>query len=85
MSETMTITPDMHRRAIQFLADVILDASNGIGSSSQRRAKTREEWGMEPNPARNVEEAAAQMGISLAKRLAAGEIVPFLKQDAPHA
>lgn len=84
MSDTLTITPDMHRRAIQFLADVILDASNGIGSGSQRRAKMREEWGMEPNPARNVEEAAAQMGISLARRLAAGEVVPFL-EETPHA
>lgn len=85
MSETMTVTPDMHRRAVQFLADVILNASNGIGSASRRYSEMRDQWGMEPNPARNVEEAAAQMGISLAKRLAAGEIVPFLKQDAPHA
>lgn len=85
MSDTLTITPDMHRRAVQFLADVILDASNGIGSGSQRRAKMREEWGMEPNPVRNVEEAAAHMGISLARRLAAGEIVPFLEEETPHA
>lgn len=83
MSETLTITPDMHRRAVQFLADSIMDASNRIGASSERLRAEREKWGMPPNPARDVEEAAAQMGISLAKRLSAGEIVPFVDEVQP--
>ena len=78
---TITVTPEIHARAVQYLADRMLDLADRIGKSGADYARAREITGMPPNEAHIVQEVAAQMALAFAKRTALGETTIVLNFD----
>jgi len=74
--KTLTITPELHERACQFLADIILDRCNSIGFRNQESEALRVKFGLPPNPAHDIQEAAAQIALWISRQLATGKLRP---------
>lgn len=77
----LTITPDHHARAIQYLVDSLLISAERIGGIGVDTSERRERWNIPANPSMLVHELAAQMLLSLAIGLDRGEIIPVLPQE----
>ena len=75
-TKNLTITTELHERACQFVADLLLDLANSRGAGNARMMAAREEFGLPPNPAHAVEEAAAQIALYLSRQLASGKLRP---------
>ena len=83
--QTINITPEIHERALQQLADNVLCTANGIGYAKQEFMGLRERFGMDLNPASAVSELSAQLGVKLAQLIASGEGLPECLTFTPAA
>lgn len=72
--EREAMKKDIEERARQFLADQILNMATRIQHNSGVMADARNHFELSPNPARDVELAAAAMGAHLAKLMSQGHI-----------
>ena len=75
-SKAITITPEMHSRACQHLADCLLELANKTGDGCVRMASSRVRFGMPPNAQHEIGEVEAQMALWLAREIASGRLVP---------
>lgn len=73
------VTPEIHARATQFLADQVLRLAEDIGRVGNNVSDARKRWGIDPSPIIPAQELAAQIGVQLAQMLASGELVLMLK------
>lgn len=81
----LTITPELHRRAEEYLVDRLLALAESIGSNGNGSDETRSKFGVAKNPAMVVQETAAQMALALARSVHAGDVSFALEAAAPPA
>ena len=71
---TIEVTPELHDRAVQFLADRMIDLAGHIGRTGVHLAHSRVVLGLQPSEAHIVHEVSAQMALEFAKQIANGDI-----------
>jgi len=77
VKESFHVTPDIHKRAIDCLSDLLLEAAVKIGSSGNGMGERRSRFGLPcPTSSTIVSELAAQMAVSIAQELSAGTLIP---------
>jgi len=74
--KTLTITPELHERACQFLADRLLEMATRGGYTTAQMVATRVEFGLPPNTAHDVQEASMQIALWISRQLASGKLRP---------
>jgi hypothetical protein len=72
---TIHVSPEIHRRACEFLADGLICDAEKIARRGDEVNKARAFHGLPANPTMDVHQVAAAMALSIAKDLISGRLV----------
>ena len=78
--QKIALTPEIHHRACDFLADHLISLAHQIGNTRSGNDKMRAANGLPGNPAMVVQETSAQMALWLGREIALGKLNPGLVQ-----